>query len=75
MSPGAIVSLMAYERYVAVCKPFDMETILSATKRKLFYSILTSYYLFCLFVLSVYSVATQVNISIWENEASIKIYI
>ena len=50
LTTGVVVALMAYERYVAVCYPFDFETVLSRGKRKLYYSILGVYLIIVLFV-------------------------
>ena len=48
ITTGAIVALMAFERYVAICLPFNYETILSDAKRRVMYSILVMYYVLLL---------------------------
>ena len=40
ISNALVVSLMAYERFIMVCKPFDFQTIISPRNRRITYSIL-----------------------------------
>ena len=51
ISNGLIVALMAYERYIIVCKPFEFQQILSARRRKIIYSTFGVFltFFFCLF--------------------------
>ena len=48
---GFVVAFMAYERYLAVCSPFQYKSVLSDGRRRLVGDLLTSYYLifWCLF--------------------------
>ena len=49
---GLVVAFMAYERYLAVCSPFQYETVLSDGRRRIIGYLLTSYYLIFLVVCS-----------------------
>ena len=61
---GLIVAFMAYERYLAVCKPFDYELILSDGKRRVVGYLLTSYYLIFLAVYSLEYVLLEVRFQV-----------
>ena len=50
VTTGVTVALMAYERYIAICQPFDYEIILSNRNRKSIYSILVMFYAMLLFL-------------------------
>ena len=58
---GLIVALMAYERYLAVCLPFEYESVLSDGKRRIIGYLLTSYYMIFLFVYSLEYVLLEVR--------------